>query len=91
MPQLGVRRHDYETLFAGLDDGHKLVRIAMSLAVFGDCEVEAEACAISALNHWAERNFTLLSERFISLPVFLNMLPQAPTGRSSSISIAAAP
>ena len=75
VPQLGVRRHDYETLFASLDDGHKLVRIATSLAVFGDSEAEADARVASAINYWAEQNFTLLPDRFIPLPVFLNMLP----------------
>ncbi|MDH3661102.1 MAG: type IV secretion system protein TraC, partial [Alphaproteobacteria bacterium] len=75
VPQLGIRRHDYETLFASLEDGHKLVRIACSLAIFGDSEAEAEARVASAINYWAERNFTLLPDRFIPLPIFLNMLP----------------
>ena len=75
VPQLGVRRHDYEVLFASLEDGHKLVRIACSLAVFGASEAEADARATSAINYWAEQNITLLPDRFIPLPVFLNLLP----------------
>ena len=75
VPQLGIRRHDYETLFASLEDGHTLVRIACSLAILGESEDEADARVASAINYWAERNFTLLPDRFIPLPVFLNMLP----------------
>ncbi|MGI9499764.1 MAG: type IV secretion system protein TraC, partial [Geminicoccaceae bacterium] len=75
VPQLGVRRHDYEVLFASLEDGHKLVRIATSLAVYGETEAEADARAMNAINYWSEQNFTLMPDRFISLPVFLNMMP----------------
>lgn len=75
VPQLGVRRHDYEVLFESLEDGHKLVRIATSLAVFGESETEAEARAVTAINYWAEHGLTLLPDRFISLPIFLNLLP----------------
>ena len=75
VPQIALRRHDYETLFASLENGHKLVRISSSLAIFADDEVKADAWATTAINYWAEYGITLMADRFVPLPIFLNLLP----------------
>ena len=75
VPQMAVRRNDYETLFASLENGHKLVRIACSIAVFGNDESEADTRSAAAINYWAEHGLTLMADRFVPLPVFLNLLP----------------
>jgi len=75
VPQIALRRHDYETLFASLENGHKLVRISSSLAIFADDEAKADAWATTAINYWAEYGITLMADRFVPLPIFLNLLP----------------
>ena len=74
LPQLGVRKHNFETLFDAFMDGDRPVRAYFGAVLFCDAEDEAQAVS-NARVYFRELGFQLLEDKFFCLPFFLNCLP----------------
>ena len=74
LPQLGVRKHNFDTLFDAFMDGDRPVRAYFGAVLFCDAEDEAQAVS-NARVYFRELGFQLLEDKFFCLPFFLNCLP----------------
>jgi conjugal transfer ATP-binding protein TraC len=75
VPMLVKKRHAYETLFTDLDKGLPNVQVAMTLVVYGRNKEELIQAASNAKSHFSTQSFTIMEDKFIVLPVFINALP----------------
>jgi len=74
MPRLGVRKQQFDLLFEAFEDGDRPVRAALSMALIVRPE-EATRAVANARVYFRELGFQLLEDRYIALPLFLNLLP----------------
>ncbi len=74
LPQLGVRKHNFETLFDAFMDGDRPVRAYFGAVLFCDAEDEAQAVS-NARVYFRELGFQLMEDKYFCLPFFLNCLP----------------
>jgi len=74
LPQLGIRKHNFDTLFDAFMDGDRPVRAYFGAVLFCDAEDEAQAVS-NARVYFRELGFQLLEDKFFCLPFFLNCLP----------------
>jgi len=74
MPRLGFRKQQFDLLFEAFEDGDRPVRAALSLALIVRPE-EATRAVANARVYFRELGFQLLEDRYIALPLFLNLLP----------------
>ena len=89
LPHISKRSKDMETLLASVEAGHRVARAALTVVLFSaasgtkgkferrceDAMIRAEADQTGATAFWAESMFTLMRDRFIVLPAFVNALP----------------
>lgn len=74
LPQLGIRKQNFDVLFDALMDGDRPVRAYFGAVLF--CNADEEAQAVSnARVYFRELGFQLMEDRFFCLPFFLNCLP----------------
>lgn len=74
LPRLGSRKQQFDLLFEAFEDGDRPVRAALSMALFVRPE-EATRAISNAKVYFRELGFQLLEDRYIALPLFLNLLP----------------
>lgn len=74
MPRLGMRKQQFDLLFEAFEDGDRPVRASLSLALIVRPE-EATRAVANARVYFRELGFQLLEDRYIALPLFLNLLP----------------
>ena len=74
LPRLASRKQQFDLLFEALEDGDRPVRTALSMALFVRPE-EATRALSNAKVYFRELGFQLLEDRYIALPLFLNLLP----------------
>ena len=74
MPRLGARKQQFDLLFEAFEDGDRPIRAALSLALMVRPD-EATRAVANARVYFRELGFQLLEDRFIALPLFLNLLP----------------
>jgi conjugal transfer ATP-binding protein TraC len=89
LPHIRIRARDMEGLLASMEGGHRVVRAALILVLFSsangttgrfeqrcdDAIARAEVDQSGAIAFWSESMFTLMRDRFIVLPAFMNALP----------------
>lgn len=74
LPRLAARKRQFDLLFEAFEDGDRPVRAALSLALLVRPE-EAHKAISNARVYFRELGFQLLEDRYIALPLFLNLLP----------------
>ncbi len=74
LPRLGERARGFRVLFERLDAGDRPVRAYLGLVLFSHDD-EATAAASNLRTYWRELGFQVVSDRFFTLPLFLNCLP----------------
>ena len=74
LPQLGIRKHNFDTLFDAFMDGDRPVRAYFGAVLFCDAEDEAQAVS-NARVYFRELGFQLMEDKYFCLPFFLNCLP----------------
>ncbi|MBG6289434.1 type IV secretion system protein TraC [Pseudomonas nitroreducens] len=86
VPALRKKKQGYDTLFEDLDKGLPNIQLNTTLVVFGKSKEELIQAAASAKSHFSTQGFTLLEDKFIVLPIFINALPMcADTGAIQDI------
>lgn len=73
-PRLAEKKECYDTLFEALSDGDRPIRIALTFAFYTPPSQAPEAVS-NARTYFREVGFTLMADRFISLPSFMTALP----------------
>lgn len=73
-PRLAEKKECYDTLFEALGDGDRPIRIALTFAFYTPPGQAPEAVS-NARTYFREVGFTLMTDRFISLPSFMTALP----------------
>ena len=74
LPRLSSRKHQFDLLFDAFEEGDRPVRASLSMALFVRPE-EATRAMANAKVYFRELGFQLLEDRYIALPLFLNLLP----------------
>ncbi|TPQ27614.1 type IV secretion system protein TraC [Methylomonas koyamae] len=74
VPQLAIRKHNFDLLFDALNDGDRPIRTYFGMVLFCDPHEESQAVS-NARTYYRELGFQLLEDRYFSLPYFLNCLP----------------
>lgn len=74
-PELLDKKASFDILDKSLREGNKPMLMTYSVLVWGKTEKEAEANAQNMADTWRERGFTLLADKFVQLPVFMECLP----------------
>lgn len=74
LPRLGARKQQFDLLFEAFEDGDRPVRAALSVALIVRPD-EATRAVANARVYFRELGFQLLEDRYIALPLFLNLLP----------------
>lgn len=75
VPQLRKRKEAYDTLFEDLDKGIPNVKLNMTMVVFGRSKEDLTQASSNAKSHFSTLSFSLMEDKFIVLPVFINALP----------------
>lgn len=74
LPRLAERARGFRVLFERLEAGDRPVRAYLGLVLFS-APHEAMAAASNLRTYWRELGFQVVSDRFFTLPLFLNCLP----------------
>jgi len=75
VPKLVQKREAYETLFTDLDKGLPNIKAAFTVVVFGKNKEELTQATSNAKSHFSTLSFSLMEDKFMVLPVFINALP----------------
>jgi conjugal transfer ATP-binding protein TraC len=74
LPRLAERARGFRVLFERLDAGDRPVKAHLGLVLFAP-KNQATAAASNLRTYWRELGFQVVSDRFFTLPLFLNCLP----------------
>jgi conjugal transfer ATP-binding protein TraC len=89
LPHIGSRARDMELITRSMDEGNRPLKVCLTAVVFssaGSVGVSLEDRCKAARNkaisdqssivsYWAENLVTLMRDRFVALPLFINSLP----------------
>lgn len=75
VPILAEKKGSFDVLYDSINDGATPLQISYSAVIFAPTEKRAQAAATSMAGYWKESRFTLLEDKFVSLPMFINCLP----------------
>lgn len=75
IPQLAKKKHAFDLVYDDIDKGAQLVRVMFSLSLFAPSKEELIQATSNAKSHFSTRKFTLMEDKFLMLPVFINSLP----------------
>ncbi|NVZ08205.1 type IV secretion system protein TraC [Allochromatium humboldtianum] len=74
LPRLAERARGFRVLFERLDAGDRPVKAHLGLVLFAP-KNQATAAASNLRTYWRELGFQVVTDRFFTLPLFLNCLP----------------
>jgi conjugal transfer ATP-binding protein TraC len=74
-PILADKKDGFEVLYDSMKEGQKPIGISYSMVIFAPTKDRADAAAVSAMGTWREARFTIMEDKFILLPMFINNLP----------------
>ena len=73
-PRLARKKNSYDVLFEALENGDRLVRIAISAMLI--CDPQDISGAVGNLqSYWRESGFQMLEDKYVMLVMFRNSLP----------------
>lgn len=75
VPILGEKKHSFDILYKDLEDGAKPLQISYSVTVFAPTSQRVQAAATALASFWREQRFSIMEDRYVNLPIFLNSLP----------------
>lgn len=80
-PRLVERKEAFDAMFETLDDGDRPMQVYLGLALITEYDKDdedkntGESAVANARSFWRESGYQLLEDRYITLPLLLNMLP----------------
>jgi conjugal transfer ATP-binding protein TraC len=75
IPILGHKKTDMDSLQEALTAGDRPVRLYTGLTIFSQSREELTQSVSNTISYWGELGFTLMQDRFFTLPFFLHGLP----------------
>lgn len=84
VPAVMGRHADMESFFASADNGHRPVRLQMTLGLYGEDKAAADRAVTEAINYWSEHNVVLLEDRYICGPLLISSLPFGADARTTT-------
>ena len=75
IPALNAKKRGFDLLFNALEDGDRLVKAYLGIALFGDSEEEMTQASSNVRSYYRESSIQLMDDECITLPLFLNCLP----------------
>lgn len=75
VPVLGEKKESFDILYEDLGNGAKPLQLSYSLVVFAPTEKRAQSAATALSGFWREQRFSVMEDKYVNLPVFLNSLP----------------
>jgi len=82
-PKLKEKKEAYDALFEAIGDGDRPIRIALSFSFYTPPDQAPETVS-NARTYFREAGFTLMPDRFVALPTFINSLPLCADASSSN-------
>jgi len=75
VPVLADKKEDFDILYDSMKEGAKPVRISYHLVIFAPDEQRLQAASAAAMPLWSSLRFSMMPEKYVTLPVFINCLP----------------
>ncbi|KKN33852.1 hypothetical protein LCGC14_0799590 [marine sediment metagenome] len=75
VPILADKKRGFDVLYDSMADGYRAVKMTYSVLVFGKTEDEVIEASTNAKTIWREQRFTLMDDKFVQLPLYINCLP----------------
>lgn len=75
VPVLAEKKGDFDVMYDAIGDGASVLQVSYSAIIFAPTRERANSAATSMASFWKENRFTVLEDKFVSLPLFLNGLP----------------
>lgn len=75
IPALAKKKSSFDAVYEDVDKGAQIVKVMFSLTLFASSKDELVQATSNAKSHFSTLSFTLLEDKFLMLPVFLNSLP----------------
>lgn len=73
-PKLGDKKECYDALFEAIGDGDRPVKLALNFAFYTAPDQASEAIS-NARTYFREAGFSIMQDRFVTLPTFIMSLP----------------
>lgn len=73
-PRLAEQKYSFDSLFEALNDGDRIVKMYLGMALFTTKKLE-DAAVSNARTYWREGGYQLMEDSFLTLPLFLTCLP----------------
>lgn len=75
VPILADKKNSFDLLYESMNKGNRAIQMSYHMMIFAPTKERVEAAANQAVNIWREQGFSLMKDKFVLLPVFLNCLP----------------
>lgn len=75
VPRIATKKDSYDTLYAAVDAGDRIVKICPAFILFNDNQEEASEAAANMTNYYREVGFHMQEDKYVNLTLFTNMLP----------------
>jgi conjugal transfer ATP-binding protein TraC len=72
---LRQKKTDYDVLFAGVDNGDRILKMQHTFVVFADDDESATQAVAGMISYYRDMHFHVQDDKYISLPLFINALP----------------
>ena len=75
LPALRARNDDYQTMFASIENGARIVQAQTVLGLYARDDDELDRAVADAASHWQEHGYTLMRDRCICGPLLVTSMP----------------
>lgn len=75
IPALAKKKAAFDAIYEDVDKGAQVVKVMFSMVLFGSSKDDLIQATSNAKSHFSTLGFTLLEDKFMMLPVFINSLP----------------
>lgn len=74
-PILAEKKQGFDEIYASINDGNRPLKMSYSMLIFAPTLERAEEASVAASTLWREQRFTMLEDKLVEFPMFINSLP----------------
>lgn len=82
MPRLALKKKGFDIICAQLENGDRPLRFNLTLCTFVTNDAQAERVTTGVRSYFREMGFSVMPDRFCTLPLFINALPMGAEGKA---------
>lgn len=75
IPSLAKKKASFDAITEDVEKGAQIVKVLFSMVLFGSTKEDLIQATSNAKSHFSTLGFTLMEDKFLMLPVFINSLP----------------